>query len=384
MHIVGSKHLPMSECIKQNFDLAARFLIARNIAPAELCKHLNESMKQNRNHISKAIGWSITKQLYKVIQTKDNINRVIDVWPGYRCRCNRHCTKSHSRICSSEAVIIVEVDLFSNTIQGDYYGIPIEQSFQVVDDELTQVQYHDEMIDSFSPSYIDVQMPTLIPGKIAEKCFKQHSKLTMIYIHPLRKTIIQLCCQKKGVIPMGEQHFPKAINGMDTHIVEGHVRFMAKIQIGDSICQSGSHTAGTLGGFVQMRGLDAFLTCAHVVHNKETLIAGNKRELHKSQTKVEFVKFACDDISSSPKLYAGFVFDEAFDYDNGNETSVDAAVVLLHDDIYMDKDDILNDRSFEPKPVEFLGIYINFNCSVHKYIIYIDLMSGNVLEYKVF
>ncbi|VDI79770.1 Hypothetical predicted protein [Mytilus galloprovincialis] len=139
MHIVGSKHLLMSECIKQNFDLAARFLIARNIASAELCKHLNESMKQNRNHISKAIGWSITKQLYKVIQTKDHINKVIDVWPGYRCRCNRHCTKSHSRICSSEAVIILEVDLFSNTIQGDYYGIPIEQSFQVVDDEPTQV-----------------------------------------------------------------------------------------------------------------------------------------------------------------------------------------------------------------------------------------------------
>ncbi|CAG2185080.1 unnamed protein product [Mytilus edulis] len=221
MHMISSKPLSISECIKQNFDLAVRFLLARNIAPDELCKHLHESMTENRNNISKAIGWSITKQFYKGMKTSDILNRVIDIWPGFRCRCARHCTKSHSRICSSEAVIIVEVDQLSNTIQGDFYGIPIEQSIQVPDNEPTQVQFQKEKTDLCSSSYSEIQMLTSVPGTIAEKCFQQHSKLTMIYIHPFKRTTMQLCCQINGVIPMGEPHFPKTLNGIDTCIAEG-------------------------------------------------------------------------------------------------------------------------------------------------------------------
>lgn len=353
MHMISSKHFSISECIKQNFDLAVRFLLTRNIAPAELCKHLHESMTENRNDISKAIGWTITKQFYKEMKTSDVMNRVIDIWPGFRCRCARHCAKSHSKICSSEAVIVMEVDQLSNTIQGDYYGIPIEQSTQVPDDEPTQIQYQNmqkEKTDVCSPSYSDIQMLTSIPGTIAEKCFKQHSKLTMIYIHPFKRTAIQLCCQINGVIPMGEPHFSKTVNGINTCIAEGNVRFIAKIKIGDNIGLSSP--SGTLGGFVKLHGFNAFLTCAHVVYDKETLIAGNKSERHKSKTKV----LCFDKCNSEVKVESGYVFNEAFDCNNGNETSVDAAVVILDEEkVTIDQNDILNDKSHVAKSVIFLG-----------------------------
>ncbi|CAG2185081.1 unnamed protein product [Mytilus edulis] len=264
MHMISSKPLSISECIKQNFDLAVRFLLARNIAPDELCKHLHESMTENRNNISKAIG---------------------------RFLWDTHRTK-----------------------------------YQVPDNEPTQVQFQKEKTDLCSSSYSEIQMLTSVPGTIAEKCFQQHSKLTMIYIHPFKRTTMQLCCQINGVIPMGEPHFPKTLNGIDTCIAEGNVRFIAKIKIGDNIGLSSP--SGTLGGFVKMHGFNALLTCAHVVYDKETLIAGNKSERHKSKTKV----LCFDKCNSDVKVESGYVFNEAFDCNNGNETSVDAAVVILDEE----------------------------------------------------
>lgn len=363
-HMICTELLLMADCIKQNFDLAVRFLLARHIQSTELGEFLNQSMKENRKDISKAIGWSITKQFCKVIQTSN----IIDVWPGFHCRCDQSQREDDSIICSTEPVIVVEVDKFSNVIQRDFYGIPIEQSFPILGDKQTIKQCTEKKTKVSSPSACSgnvLHTSVSISSEIAEMCFKKHSKLTMIYTHPLGRTIIQLCCQIKGVIPMGEQHFPKTINGMDTNIAEGHVRFVTKIQIGDSICRLGSFTAGTLGGFVQWNGCDAFLTCAHVVYDMNTLIAGNKRERHRSKTNIEFAKLPTKDPKyPSPKTYAGFVVDSDFpDEDRVRTcgTSVDAAVVVLQGDTCIDNNDILNDRTSVVKSMNFLGNYYNFD-----------------------
>lgn len=55
-HMVFGNPLTMSECIKQNYDLAVRFLLARNNAPHVLVEFLFKSMKKTRNNISKAIA----------------------------------------------------------------------------------------------------------------------------------------------------------------------------------------------------------------------------------------------------------------------------------------------------------------------------------------
>lgn len=364
--IICSNSLPMSDCIKKNLDLAVRFQLARHIAPTELIDFLYESLKDNRNAISKAIGWNITRQFCKDIPI-EVVNSFIDIWPGFRCLCKKHCRKDHSRICSTEPVIIVEVDLFSNAIPDAFYGIPIQQSYSEVNGEHNKVQYHEEKtsVSSFMDNII--QTPVTISGKVAEMLFKQHSKMTMIHVHPFRRTSIQLWGQIKGIIPMGEKHFPKMINGLETCIAEGHVRFMAKIKIGDTIGVPGS--TGTLGGFVQMHGYNAFLTCAHVVHNKDRLIAGNKRELHKSKTKV-FCRDRCNQNSS---LESGYVFNEAFDFNNAGGTSVDAAVVILDEEkVSFDEKDILNKGSSGPVSADFLG-----KCYTFDYCFNLTLFSSN-------
>ncbi|CAC5381104.1 unnamed protein product [Mytilus coruscus] len=358
-HIICSNVLPMSDCIRQNLDLAVRFLLARNIAPTELSDCLHESMKEKRNAISKAVGWTIAKQFYKdILQTKV-AHSFIDIWPGYRCRCEKHRGKGHFRICSTEPVIVVEVDLFSNAIPHAFYGIPVQQSYQVVEGEHGKVQCHDENTDVSTLMDAMIQTPVSISGEIAEILFKQHSKMTMIHVHPLRRKNIQLWGQIKGVIPMGEAHFPKMVNGKDTCIAEGHVKFMAKIKIGDTIGFTGS--TGTLGGFVQMHGYNAFLTCAHVVHNKETLFSGNKRERHKSKTNV----FCVDTLNPNSSVECGYVLNEVFDFNDAKETSVDAAVVVLNEEnVKIDEDDILNKSPSGPVKADFLGMqgpYLNDN-----------------------
>ncbi|XP_063398430.1 uncharacterized protein LOC134683205 isoform X2 [Mytilus trossulus] len=358
-HIICRNMLSMSDCIKQNLDLAVRCLLTRNIPPTELSEYLHESMKEKKNVISKAIGWTITKQFCKDTLPTKVINSFIDIWPGYRCRCEKHRAKGHSRICSTEPVIIVEVDKFSKAIPDAFYGIPVQQSYQETKGEHTKVQCHKEKTDVSSFKDNIIQKPVTISGEIAEVLFKQHSKITMIHVHPFRRTSIQLWGQIKGVIPMGEKHFPKMINGLDTCIAEGHVRFMAKIKIGDTIGVPGS--SGTLGGFVQMHGHNAFLTCAHVVHNKNRLIAGNKRELHKSKTKV----FCLDRCNPNSSVESGCVFNAAFDLNNAGGTSVDAAVVILDEEkVSFDEKDILNKVSCGPVSADFIGMkgpYLNDN-----------------------
>lgn len=348
--MICSNVLLMSDCIRQNLDLAVRFLLARNIAPTELSESLKESMKKNRNAIVKAVSWTITKQFCKDILPSKVVNSFIDIWPGFRCRCEKHCGKGHSTICSEEPVIIVEVDLFSNAIPDAFYGIPIQQSYQEAEAEHTKVQCHKEKTDVSSLMDNIIQTPVSISGEIAEILFKQHSKMTMIHVHPLRTKSIQLWGQIKGVIPMGEAHFPKMINGKDTSIAEGHVKFMANIKVGDTIGFPGS--AGTLGGFVQMHGYNAFLTCAHVVHNKETLFSGNKRERHKTKTKV----FCVDTLNPNSRVECGFVLNEVFDFNDAKETSVDAAVVVLNEEnVKINENDILNKSPSGPVTSNFLG-----------------------------
>lgn len=164
---------------------------------------------------------------------------------------------------------------------------------------------------------------------------------------------------------MGEAHFPNEVNGIDTTIAEGHVKFMAKIKIGDSIGLS--QPSGTLGGFLKTNGFNAFLTCAHCVYNKETLIAGNKSERHKSKTQV----FCFD--NSNMNVESGFVIKEAFDYDNKNDTSVDAAVIALDEKkAVIDQNDILNDKSLFPRSVNYLGnICLIFSAAVSFLMIHI-------------
>lgn len=74
------------------------------------------------------------------MKTPNIFNRVIDIWPGFYCGCHNNSSKGHSKICSLETVIIVEVDMLVKDIPKSFHSIPIEQRCQMMDDEHTRFQ----------------------------------------------------------------------------------------------------------------------------------------------------------------------------------------------------------------------------------------------------
>lgn len=111
-----------------------------------------------------------------------------------------------------------------------------------------------------------------VPKFLAKELFKTHSNLTMICPSAFKSKgfgskehtvtdidCISLFCRLKGIIPIGEPHFPLKINGFQTDVLEGTSYLTSAFHIGDQICNSEKET-GTLGGFVKYYGFDTFLT----------------------------------------------------------------------------------------------------------------------------
>jgi hypothetical protein len=63
---------------------------------------------------------------------------------------------------------------------------------------------------------------------------------------------IQLYCKQKGILPLGENHFPDSIHGVPTDVIDGEACFIFNMRIGDKIGQQS--TVGILGGFINHLG----------------------------------------------------------------------------------------------------------------------------------
>jgi hypothetical protein len=60
-----------------------------------------------------------------------------------------------------------------------------------------------------------------------------------------RELCIQLYCKTKGILPLGESHFPEIIQGYQTDVIEADTRMLSNLRIGTKI---GPETnQGTLG-----------------------------------------------------------------------------------------------------------------------------------------
>ncbi|CAG2252148.1 unnamed protein product [Mytilus edulis] len=87
---------------------------------------------------------------------------------------------------------------------------------------------------------------------------------------------VQLHCSKKGIIPIGNEHFPITINGYPTDVIESQPYLLSNLRIGDEV--SSLTTSGTLGGFVRYLDVyDCFLTCAHVLYDQKTLLDSSSK-----------------------------------------------------------------------------------------------------------
>lgn len=313
--------------LHENQDLLYRFILARHLCPSDVLYILLKAMDNKKSVISKAFSWYFLRSTIKQTNLSEFFSRVNDIWPGFVCRCKKD-KKGHSDICSNEPVIVIDADEYLKDLQKEIYGIPVRQSADHVKRENTEDK-SDTFIEESS-------IPTIVPtisGEKVERLFLQHTKLTLVYTSINEPGYVQLGCQFKGIIPMGEEHLPVVVCSMNTKILHGHVSFLTKMYVGSKIGRVMKKTpdgtplitsSGTLGGFVNRRGRKAFLTCSHVIYDRETLLSADKRDKYKDEIRVH-----CYSNNNAARFDCGIVIDDVFEYDYKDRPSVDAAVISL-------------------------------------------------------
>jgi hypothetical protein len=199
-----------------------------------------------------------------------------------------------------------------------------------------------------------------ISNSTAKKLFDSHSNLALICPsvhrsfsfagkHEVKNELcIQLFCKLKGILPLGEIHFPDSIHGIPTDVINGEACFINTLHIGDKI---GSQTySGTLGGFVKyLDYFDCFLTCAHVMYYEKTLLGAPSN--YAQLTGVMAYKH-----TSPGVIECGKVIWRAFDQGDKFKTGVDAALVLLQNNWMMDPMDYVLDSHGNSYPFSKLGM----------------------------
>lgn len=297
----------------------------RNIEQA-----LDYALNNNDIHTARVLSWCITNIFYK--RYRDVLANAVNIYPGVRCACNDK--QDRERVfCSKDLTIVVvlqqsEMPLLPQTFRGfevkpvGFYELHRSEGISILE-YTTRKAFH------------SVHLKVGISNETAENLFFTHNNLGLIcpsivksrYFSSERHTItdelcIQLHCTKKGIIPIGNEHFPSTLNGCPTDVIESQPYLLSNLRIGDKI---GPQTStGTLGGFVRYLDVfDCFLTCAHVMYDLKTLLEsssnfaklpGAKAYLHTPQGTVE----------------CGNVIRPLFDHDDKSRTSVDAALVVLN------------------------------------------------------
>jgi hypothetical protein len=202
-----------------------------------------------------------------------------------------------------------------------------------------------------------------ISNSTAKKLFDSHSNLALICPsvhrsfsfarkHEVKNELcIQLYCKLKGILPLGEIHFPDSIHGIPTDVINGEACFISTLHIGDKI---GSQTqTGTLGGFVKYLGVNCFLTCAHVMYDEKILFGSSSNYAQLSGA-------TAYNYTTGGVIECGNVMWRAFDkgdqFKTGVETSVDAALVRLEGDWMMDPNDYILDKYGSSFPYSILGM----------------------------
>lgn len=199
------------------------------------------------------------------------------------------------------------------------------------------------------------KVPIKVSGTLAKKLFNQHSNLTMVCSSVFKSkgfksgsaklqqiNCVQLVCKKKGIIPIGECHFPLLVDDIPTDVLEGTFKFLSAVNVGDKISCNEKHT-GTLGGFVKYYGMDTFLTCSHVIFGKNDLLDIQSKDLHSESRHIiihnEKEPVECVPIRHSLKCATSeepmetdnpsVLQDILVLQDNPEETSIDAALILI-------------------------------------------------------
>lgn len=314
---------------------------------------LKEVFETNDTKIEKMVFRSVVPKMLKEFQTEfSKILVGVNVWIGIQCSCEKKTEEYYKKgFCSqTKPLFIVDNDwqeIGSSTFPNHFLG------YQIVYDKTRPSHADEAKIISDEMAKDPKRHLDKIPGSIAKEMFRSHSNLTMICpsgfksrgfksgSFPLEKiNCIQLFCKRKGIIPIGESHFPLHINGIPTDVLEGTSVLSRSVHIGDKIDNDAKCT-GTLGGFVKYYGIDTFLTCSHVIFGKDDFFKLQNRDIHIKchisrnkdvQEPVECILIRhvlkCDSVEKAMEL-DGEIQNSLPSQEHPDETSIDAALLLI-------------------------------------------------------
>ncbi|VDI38366.1 Hypothetical predicted protein, partial [Mytilus galloprovincialis] len=309
---------------------------------------LKMAIGKGDKYITKIISWFIIKELLKSFSF--DINSLLDIWPAVVCK-NMNCKDFN--FCSQDLVILIETEQTSQVFPIQFWNIEIKYLSQASGIEMKkEVKDHAYRNTNFTGSAsVEVCFPENfnIDGKCASKLFKDHSNLTLICksVYTLKDGIknyrpcVQLFCRGKGLIPVEENHFPKFINNVKTDVLEGESLLAGRLRVGEQI--NSRHFSGTLGGFVKVLGKNTFLTCAHVVVNKDNL-SGPYLTIPSNEAIYIDYKQTLPNSHNSQTKCCGEVRYIEFKTDSPGETSIDAALIKLRMGIEIDEDDFIANK----------------------------------------
>ncbi|XP_052083731.1 uncharacterized protein LOC127721088 [Mytilus californianus] len=321
---------------------------------------LSRAMTNQDKDTAKSIAWFITRKFFLSLRS-NFLENVIDIWPAFQCKC---LDKKQVLFCCQTVAIIVEVDKLCPELPNGFSEIEVKYILKdnINNGECSKVHEHLQNLSS----KITCNFPNKISisGMDSKHLFDEHTNLSLICKSPFKSTgfrtnnhmiikqpCIQLYCKKKGFIPIGENHFPRTVFGMQTDILDGSPRFVSHLKVGDQIGTDG-YKRGTLGGFVKVRGDTAFLTCLHVFLNADELASDNL-SLDDEQT----VWVKCYRENSS--ILCGKIREMAFEVDNEKEISIDAALIELKEGITIEASDYVSstDVNF---PFSSIGMFVHY------------------------
>lgn len=317
---------------------------------------LKMAIEINDKNITNIICWFIIRKYFKSVSFQ--IDGLLDIWPAMVCK-NINCHEFFQ--CSKDVVVVVETVKSAENLPKQFWNIPIEYLSQT--NVIKMGKKSTEHLCKNTNTGVSIQdcFPEKfeIDGNLASNLFEKHSKLTFICksIYTLKDGVkvyhpcVQLFCRRKGLIPIKENHFPKFINNVKTNILEGEPVLASRIRAGEQI--NSQYYTGTLGGFVKIMGDITFITCAHVVVNKE-VISGRKLSIPNNEsTHIDCVQISQNSIDT---FRCGKLRYIEFKTDIPGETSIDAALIAVTEGIGIDNDDFIANRRSNKHSLKLLGM----------------------------
>lgn len=326
----------LTEAIIKGKEIRVRWLLSNFDFQNILGKEFQTALEVNNTRMAKTLAWRITNTFFVKYRNIFNLVK-FRIWPGFRCSCN---SKDVPLICSNQFEIIIKSVNSVNHIPVEFEGFQVRQlsyekegkEAKIVTNSLSKYWKSEACCDNI-----------LIPGKEAESLFDNHSNLSLICSSIMKSAgmpnnqriesvpCIQLHCTVKGVIPVGEKHFPSIVCKYPTDVLEGAPLLATEIKIGEIVgtldpLTRNLKSQGTLGGFINHYGFPCFLTCAHVVCDLKNLIGRISNDIDNEGIAV--FKGSPPPVLNTP-VQCGRVMRRVFEHSDKDKTSIDAALVNI-------------------------------------------------------